>query len=119
MVSQHWNEIQFLSWDEFRRMAPSILQLEVSRISDLLRSASLEIEDYNALVRVRHAIRSFIACVESAGKDTVQAACEPYLTQALLSVPAPDAGFDVETARTIEYIVDRLNYVIRRIPLIY
>ena len=118
-MTKDWNEIQFLSWDEFSRMAPSILQLEVTRIGTLLRSGSLKMEDHNALVRVRHAIKQFIECAEKAQKETIQASCEPLLTQALLNVPAIDSRFDMATAQTIEYIVDRLKYVIHRIPLIY
>jgi hypothetical protein len=115
----NWNEIQFLSWDEFRRMAPSILTLEVTRIGDLLEHASIGREDYNALVRVRHAMKTFVECVQCAQKDSVQATCEPLLMQALLSMPAPGPAFDIDTNRTIDYIVDRLKYILQRIPLIY
>ena len=100
-------------------MAPSILQLEVSRIARLLHTVPLDLERHNALVRVRYAMNAFIECVESAEKETVREMCEPLLTQALMNVPEPDDSLDVETTRTIEYIVDRLTYVIHRIPLIY
>ena len=113
------NEIQFLSWDEFRRMAPSILQLEVTRIGEVLSKISLDIEHRNGLVRARHAMKEFIECVEKERKQTIQSSCEPLLARALVNMPPPEAVADVETAHTIEYIVDRLQYVIHRIPLIY
>lgn len=100
-------------------MAPSILQLEVTRIGKVLAKPSLAIDDRNAFVRVRYAMTKFIECIVTAQKDTIQATCEPLLTNALLSMPEPKPDFDLETTQTIDYIVDRLHYVLHRIPLIY
>ena len=43
--NQSWNEIQFLSWDKFKGMAPSIIQLEITRLTRIMRSGILDLED--------------------------------------------------------------------------
>ncbi len=116
---QNWNEIQFLSWDKFKNMTPSIVQLEITRITKLLRTGKLELDDHNALVRVRFALKQFLECLETAKKETFQESCANYVTRALMSMPASSPTFDVETAKTLEYIVDRIKDVHQRISLIY
>lgn len=116
---QRWNEIQFLSWDKFKGMTPSIVRLETTRITNLLRSGRLELKDHNALVSVRFALRQFIECLETAQKETFRETCGPLVDRALISMPASSSTFDVETARTLEYIVDRIKDIHQRIPLVY
>lgn len=116
---QRWNEIQFLSWDKFKGMTPSIVQLEITRITKLMRMGSLNLEDHNALVRVRYALKQFIACLETAEKDTMEDTCGPFVTQALMNMPAPESIMDVEAAKTLAYIVERIQDLHQRIPLVY
>ena len=115
---QSWNEIQFLSWDKFKGMAPSIIQLEITRITMVMRSGHMDLDDHNALVRARFALKQFAECLETAQKETFQETCGPFVTQALMSMPATSSS-DVETAKTLKYIVDRIKDVHQRIPLIY
>ena len=117
--AQRWNEIQYLSWDKFKGMTPAIVQLEISRISRLLRAGELQLEDHNALVRVRFALKQFLVCLDTAQKEMLQEQCGPYVDQALINMPAPAPRFGVETAKTLEYIVDRIKDIHQRIPLVY
>ncbi len=113
-----WNEIQFLSWTEFRQMAPSILHLEVTRLGTLI-DASGEATDFrNALVRARFELKQFIACVEQADKENVEA-CAPPLQAALLNVSLVHAHRDVALAAWLHFVIDRFKYVNDRIALIY
>ena len=116
---QQWNEIQFLSWDKFKSMAPSIVQLEITRITKLMRTGKLDLEDHNALVRVRFALKQFANCLEDAQKDTMQEACGPFVTQALMSMPEPASIEDADMAETLTYVVDRIKDLHQRIPLVY
>ena len=112
------NEIQFLSWDEFRQMAPSILQLEVTRLGTLIDEAGAT-DFRNALVKARFEVKQFIACVQQTEKKRVEDACTPHLQAALLTVSLINATLDEETTATLNYVIDRLKYVIERTPLIY
>ncbi len=147
-MNEHWNEIQFLSWNEFSRMAPSILKLEVTRMSALVHQAGGNIEFRNALVRSRFALQRFIDCIEQHGieqhgieqhgivtgaeqcgnnpsgrdhsdRDDFAERCSKHLTEALMSLPPVHRDTDESMAHTLDYIADRLNDVYRRIPLIY
>lgn len=113
------NEIQFLSWEEFRQMAPSILQLEVTRLGTLIDAAGEAVAYRNALVKARYEVKRFFACLEQADKDTVAEACAPHLQAALLAVSLVNTGRDDATTATLDYVIDRLKYVIDRIALIY
>ena len=113
------NEIQFLSWQEFRQMAPSILRLEVTRLGTLIDAAGTATDFRNALVKARYEVRQFIGCVQEAEQETVAETCAPHLQAALLSVSLIDIDPDGETAATLAYVIDRLKYVNDRIGLIY
>ncbi len=113
------NEIQFLSWTEFRQMAPSILQLEVTRLGTLIDASAGTTDFRNALVKARFEVKQFIACVQQAEQETVEEACAPHLQAALLNVSLVNTNRDEETTATLNYLLDRLKYVHDRIPLIY
>ena len=113
------NEIQFLSWKEFRQMAPSILQLELRRLDGLRARAAGDWDFHNVLTKARYEVAQFIACVEAADKTTVAEACTPHLHAATLALAAAPDGPDEATAATLAYVIDRLRYVSDRIGLIY
>ena len=113
------NEIQFLSWTEFRQMAPSILQLEVTRLGTLIDAAGGATDFRNALVKARFEMKQFIACVQQADKETVEATCAPHLQAALRTVSLVNANLDEKTTATLDYVIDRLTYFNDRIPFIY
>jgi len=114
-----WNEIQFLSWGEFRQMAPSILQLEVTRMGNIIKSSPDDTEFCNSLVRARYALQQFIACVSNAERDTVEQSCAGHLREAIMHASFQTESLDDDTRNTCRYILDRLNYVYNRIALIY
>lgn len=114
-----WNELQFVSWAEFKRMAPSILQLEITRLESLLPAASTNTDLHNSIVRARFSVRQFIACLERADRTTVEETCAPHLQTAVMSLSLSPATLDAPARETCRYILDRLNYVYRRLPLVY
>ncbi len=113
------NEIQFLSWTEFRQMAPSILQLEVTRLGTVIDASRGATDFRNVLVKARFEVKQFIACVQQAEQETVEEACVPHLQAALLNVSLVNTNRDEETTAALHYVMDRLNYVNDRIALIY
>lgn len=113
------NEIQFLSWEEFQQMVPSILQLEVTRLGTLIDATGTATDFRNALVKARFEVKKFIACVQVAEKTTVQEACALHVQTALLNVSLVQANRDEKTTAILAYIIDRLTYVNNRIAFIY
>ncbi len=109
------NEIQFLSWEEFQQMAPSILTLEVTRLAGLIReTGALDIR--NPLAKARVELKRFIACVQHVNKEEMEQTCSPHLLSAIIGVSL--AGENMEQP-TLNYVLDRLRYVQERIPYIY
>ena len=111
------NEIQFLSSDEFRRMAPPILQLEITRLGELIGAAGSDLDFRNALVRARHALRQFVACLEA--EAAFDDASAEHLRVAALSLAFDPAERDEQAMATLAYVRDRVRYVHDRLPLLY
>ena len=114
-----WNEIQYLSWSEFKQMTPSILQLEVTRLGKIIDSVHDDTDFHNGLVRARFAAKKFIVCLENAKKDRVEETCAAHLREAIANVSLRPENLDPQTEDTCRYILNRLNYVYFRIRLIY
>lgn len=104
------NEIQYVSWQQFRQMVPPILGLEVRRLSRCIAMQSPDSDLRNQLVKIRFELRRFIDCMEKAEEI---GACSNFLDAALLNASV------LRDYSEIDYVVDRLCYVRDRIPYIY
>ena len=116
---ENWNEIQFLSWSEFKQMAPSILRLEVTRLEKIIQAFRENTEYHNSLVRARFALKQFIGCIEETEKGKLEETCSAYLRTAIMNMSLEPEGLDDHTKQTCSYVLDRLKYVYHRIRLIY
>ncbi len=115
----NWNEIQFLSWDEFKQMAPSILQLEVTRLGKVIGTFPTDNDFHNRLVTARFALKQFIACLQQAEKGTFEHTCCDHLRAAIMNMSLQPDGLDDAVRDTCRYVLDRLNTIYNRIRLIY
>lgn len=114
-----WNELEFLSWHEFKQMAPSILQLEVRRIEKLIPALQYDVEDYNILVRARFMLKKFILAVQQAGNPTVLSASRSLLQQVILTLTPLCKHPDRVVASRIQSVLERIGYVQNRCDLLY
>lgn len=112
------NELQFVDWEEFQEMVPSILQLEISRLNRTIEEVE-DAETTEALVGARKKLDAFVACLASADKDTLESTCAPHLEGAMLTLSIQADEETGETADTLQYIVDRINHVHDRMELVY
>ena len=113
-----WNEIDFVGWPAFRRMAPTVVGLEISRLERLISNHEIGSESYNTLIRLRYSVRRFIDELEEADENDAPRLAR-LLEQALLTLSAaldPAAAGDAETLR---YVAHRLTYIHNRLNLIY
>lgn len=113
-----WNELQFLSWSEFRQMAPSIIKLEVRRINRMLGHQNVDTDRRNLLVKTRFELKQFINELEKTDKDAVRT-CATCLQRALLNISMEETLTQKKQTETFGYIADRLKYVLKRIELLY
>lgn len=118
-----WNELQFLSWTEFQQMAPSIVQLEITRLGKLipssLKKADEQTEFHNTIVRARFALQQFVACLATASKDTLDERCAGHLRTAIMTLSFPVKTANASQRDECRYVLNRLNHVYDRIFLIY
>ena len=119
MGNENWNELQFLSWREFKQMAPSILQLEVTRLGKVMQMQIDDTDFHNRLVRARFSLQQFIEGIRKTEGETLDDACLEHLRRAIMSVSINPPDLDAKTAATCGYVLSRLNYVYNRIDLIY
>ncbi len=115
----HWNELEFLSWKEFKQMAPSIIQLEISRIGDIVNAPATDIDLCNVLVKVRFELRKFQECLQQANRPPLKDPCVAHLRTAIICLSIQDQIQDKKTATTVKYVFDRLNSVLKRTDLIF
>lgn len=118
-MNAEWNEVEFLRWEEFRQMAPAIIQLEISRLGEMIESLQADSDFRNALVKARFELKRFIDCLAGCGKESLEETCAGHLRNAMISLGLETSGPDQRTVRLRDYILDRLNHVHERIRLIY
>lgn len=114
-----WNELEFLSWEEFLQMAPSILQLEISRLGKLLDTPLDDPDLHNALVKGRYQLKCCAEKIEGIEKATVESILSPFLTEAAFQISAALNSSESSIDKTLHYILDRIAYIHNRIRMIY
>lgn len=118
-----WNELEYISWKEFKKMAPPIIKLEMNRIGKLISSFNPGSESYNAWIKARHELSQFVECLDNTAKPPLPDSCADHLSRAILNLSLSSqheiADSNERTQSTLHYILDRLNYVLGRIGMIY
>jgi hypothetical protein len=113
-----WNELDFVAWNEFRRMAPAVVGLELGRIERLIVSDEIGSDTYNSLVGVRFSLKKFCDGLDLAGRESLHDRAA-HLRYALLAVSMLAGTVSDDAAETLRYVSLRLNYIHNRINLIY
>ena len=114
-----WNELEFTSWKEFEQMAPSIIQLEISRIGNVINAPATDIDFRNMLVKARFELRKFQESLQQADRPPLKDSCVAHLRTAIICLSIEDQIQHEETATTLKYVCDRLNSVLKRTDLIF
>ena len=114
-----WNELEFVSWKEFAQMAPSIIQLEISRIGSVINAPATNLDIRNVLVRARFELREFQECLQLAHGPPLRDSCVAHLRTSILSLSIKNQIRDEETTITLNYVFDRLISMLERIDLIF
>ncbi len=102
------NEIHFIDRDEFVQMAPAIVQLEISRLGDMLHDIEPGSDIYTTLVTVRHHLSLFH---DELNRD-VDARNIEHLDAAIVCLSFPDSETTETTRDTMVYVADRLGYIL-------
>jgi len=115
----NWNELEYISWKEFKQMAPSIVKLESSRLEKVIQTVQPGNDVYNALIKARYELKQFIRCLDQTEKPPISDKCADHLNKAILSLSIESTGLNDKIIEAVDYILDRLNYVHNRLGMIY
>ncbi|MCH8122625.1 MAG: hypothetical protein IH853_05835 [Bacteroidetes bacterium] len=102
------NEIHFIERDEFVQMGPAIVQLEISRLGDMLHDIEPGSDIHTTLVTVRHHLSLFH---DELNRD-VEVASFEHLDAAIVCLSFPDSETTETTRDTMVYVADRLGYIL-------
>ncbi len=108
-----WNELDFVGWKEFRRMAPAIVRMETGRLERIMEEAEPGSDPYNTMVRARFEMNAFAEGLEEAERSSLPSRAD-RLQRALLAV-----SLLAEDSETLRYVMYRLTYIYDRLKLIY
>jgi len=114
-----WNELEFVSWKEFTQMAPSIIQLEISRIGSVINAPATDLDIRNVLVRARFELGEFQECLQLAHGPPLSDSCVAHLRTSILSLSIKNQIRDEETTITLDYVFERLISMLERIDMIF
>lgn len=108
-----WNELDFVGWKEFRRMAPAIVRMETGRLERIMEETEPGSDAYNTMVRARFEMNAFAEGLEQAERVSLASRAD-RLQRALLAV-----SLLAEDSETLRYVMYRLTYIYDRLKLIY
>lgn len=111
------NELEYISWKEFKKMAPPVVKLEINRIGKLIDSSPSGSDVYNSFVKTRYELNQFVETLEQINSPPLPESCTEHLRKAILILTQED--IDESTSKTIDYILDRLNHIYNRVGMIY
>ena len=100
-------------------MAPSIIQLEISRIGSVINAPATTLDIRNVLVRARFELREFQECLQLADGPPLSDSCVAHLRTSILSLSIRNQIRDKEATITLDYVFDRLISMLERIDLIF
>lgn len=114
-----WNEIQFLEVDELRRMAPSIVGLEIKRLGDVCARAEPGSDVYNTVVTARFELRRFLERLSEADDRKLKTDCARHLESALVCLALSKKDAEADDLGVVEYTTDRMKHILERMKLLY
>jgi len=114
-----WNELHFVNKAEFATMAPTVLQLEVSRLSKLLPTFEVGSHGYNSVIAARRRVESLQFDIKEQMDASEVASCAADLESSIMCVSAADSEADVESSRVLVYVADRLVYILGQLHHLY
>lgn len=114
-----WNELEFVSWREFKQMAPPIAQLEISRLGKVIDASGDDLELRNSLVQARFALLQFVHGVSQAEAAPVPPDCIAQLETARLALNHARPQAPAAAMPTLDYVLDRVRFLQQRCRMVY
>ena len=114
-----WNELHFVNKAEFATMVPTVLQLEVSRLTKLMPGFEIGSDAYNSVVAARQKVESLQFLIQEEMSPEDVESCAANLESSILCVSAADSGANTDSSRVLVYVADRLVYILGQLRHLY
>jgi len=118
-MHKDWNELEFTNWNDFRRMAPAIIQLEISRLGKIISSLKATNNTHNLLVKARFDLTQFQNHIKESDEGKIIESQMEKLYSALMCVSRAYEDSDENLKSKITYINDRLTDLINKSQMLY
>lgn len=119
LMKKDWNELEFTNIADFKRMAPAIIQLEISRISKITDSLEAPEQVHNSLVKARYKLLNFKETFNNIKFEKINQDSMKELFSALYIISSAADFSNGELKSKIIYIIDRLNDFINKCHMLY
>lgn len=114
-----WNELEFTNWKDFKRMAPSIVQLEITRISGIISSLETTDSIHNHLVKARFDLKIFLENLEKQTKRKLSESDISPLQSAIICISNIQIKQNEKIHFKMTYILNRLNDLLDKCKMVY
>ena len=115
----NWNELEFLSLKEFKRMIPSIIKLETTRIDKIIFLLEDNIEYRNYFVKAKYELNQFLEKLERAEEIPLGDSCKLHLENSILILSSEQKYLADNIEKLRKYVLNRLYSIYDRIDFIY
>ena len=109
---QSLNELHFVERDEFIQMAPTVVQLEITRLTKILGGLEIGSDNYNSIVAARFQLRQFLNDLTVAADHSDSHLSVDRLNIAIMCISAVSSSVDTDTCDLLIYVADRLGYIL-------
>ena len=97
--------------EEFRQNAPAVVGLEINRLTAVLNHMEFGSEAYNEIVAARHELRKVISQIESSTGTRLDPEIASEVDTVILRLSAESRSGNSDIASTLEYSINRLDYL--------
>ncbi len=112
---QRLNEIHFVDRDEFLQMAPALVQLEITRLSEMLADLEPGSDVYTAVVATRYHLTELLKALSVKNAEGWQTISAEHLHAAILCLSVPEDTINEKIQETLVYVADRLGYILLQV----
>lgn len=105
------NEIHFVDREEFLQMAPAIVQLEITRLSEMLAGLEPGSDVFTAVVATRYQLKEFLSELASERKKKHTFSTD-RVSAAILCLGASENCTEQSVKNSLVYVADRLGYIL-------
>ena len=114
-----WNELEFLSWSQFQKMAPAIVRLEARQLQRIQPQAVDCRELNTAIAWAIVTLRELATSIEQSPSAQAAYQCSGWLERAVLAITFAAGKAPAPMLPVLQNVLDHLGALQKRWMLLY